>query len=136
MQTFLPYADFRASARCLDTKRLNKQIVECQQLIRAVARKRLGIKAGWQYHPAARMWERYPLALQRYHNACVRVWWDRGYDSHRALVLPLPECGDPDWLGDDRLHVSHQANLVRKLPSHYAPLFPGVDPSMPYFWPT
>lgn len=34
MQTFLPYGDFRETVKVLDNKRLNKQKVECLQIIR------------------------------------------------------------------------------------------------------
>lgn len=37
MQTFLPYPDFRQSAKVLDRARLGKQRVECLQLARAIA---------------------------------------------------------------------------------------------------
>ncbi|CAB5220198.1 hypothetical protein UFOVP235_1, partial [uncultured Caudovirales phage] len=82
MQTFMPYETFATSAKVLDNKRLNKQITEARQIMRALARKRLGIKAGWQNHPAVRMWEGHMLALQRYHNICVREWWERDFVSH------------------------------------------------------
>lgn len=36
MQTFLPYDDFAESLTCLDPKRLNKQISECFQILRAL----------------------------------------------------------------------------------------------------
>lgn len=36
MQTFLPYDDFAESLICLDPKRLNKQIAECFQILRAL----------------------------------------------------------------------------------------------------
>jgi hypothetical protein len=137
MQTFMPYVTFATSANCLDNKRLNKQITECRQIMRALARKRLGMKAGWQSHPAVLMWEGHLGSLQAYHNCCVRAWWDRGYNSHTMLAIHgLHDDDLPSWVGDLRLHVSHQANLVRKDPDHYGPLFPYVDPSLPYYWPT
>lgn len=137
MQTFLPYPDFTRSAAVLDNKRLNKQIVECRQIMRSLARKRLGIKAGWQSHPAVLMWSGHMSSLQDYHNECVREWWHRGYDSHTLLDIRMRDSDSlPSWLGDDRLHVSHQSNLVRKNPDYYGPLFPLVDADLPYFWPT
>ncbi|HYN29619.1 MAG TPA: pyrimidine dimer DNA glycosylase/endonuclease V [Dermatophilaceae bacterium] len=36
MQTFAPYADFEATARALDAKRLGKQRVEVIQIVRAL----------------------------------------------------------------------------------------------------
>ena len=38
MQTFLPYPDFIASARVLDSKRLGKQRVEALQVLRGLIR--------------------------------------------------------------------------------------------------
>jgi hypothetical protein len=67
MQTFLPYPNAWASARCLDNKRLGKQRVECKQILLA-----LGIDVGehrgnpesrWRHHPAVRMWRSHELYL-------------------------------------------------------------------------
>ena len=44
-------------------------------------------------------------------------------------------CGLPEWIGDDRVHASHQAALVRKDPAFYGELFPDADPELPYYWP-
>lgn len=134
MQTFLPHMSFILSAFVLDLKRLNKQITEAKQILNALNRKRHGVKAGWQNHPAVRMWEGYEPALMHYHNACVRMWWERGYSSHSMLTQPH-DPAMPPWWGDDAVHLSHQANLVRKDPAFYGPRFPGVEPSDVYVWP-
>ncbi|MGI8613947.1 MAG: hypothetical protein ACR2KL_08425 [Nocardioidaceae bacterium] len=42
---------------------------------------------------------------------------------------------DPPWLGDAELHRSHQSNLIRKDPTRYGPLFPGVPDDLPDVWP-
>jgi hypothetical protein len=40
---------------------------------------------------------------------------------------PLAEAGTlPPWFGDPAFHRGHQAALIRKDPSFYGPLFPGV----------
>ena len=134
MQTFVPYETFSWCAFVLDTKRLNKQIVEAKQILNALNRKRHGVKAGWQSHPAVRMWEGYEPALMHYHNECVLRWWERGYSSHDLLAQRSdPEY--PHWWGDEDVHHSHRANLVRKDPDFYGPRFPGVEPSDVYVWP-
>jgi hypothetical protein len=134
MQTFVPWPVFSYSAYVLDMKRLNKQITEAKQILNALDRKRKGITAGWQNHPAVRMWEGFEMALMNYHNACVLQWWDRGYSSH-DLLEQHAVFDYPDWWGDVAIHQSHQANLVRKDPDFYAPRFPGVEPSDVYVWP-
>lgn len=131
MQTFLPFPDFRASAKALDYRRLGKQRVEADQLLMAI----YGKTSGWRNHPAARMWRGYDSALIVYRNVMIQEWVFRGYKNTMPLY-DFPEIyAVPPWLGDEAFHLSHQSNLIRKLPSHYAPLFPGVSPELPYVWP-
>jgi hypothetical protein len=139
MQTFLPFPDFSASARVLDSPRLGKQRVEALQVQRAIVLPAYG----WQNHPAMRMWRGYIPALTRYALAMVDEWTARGHaDSTRSLIAefdPGAESDDtpalPSWLGDEALHLSHRSNLVRKAPEIYAEIFPGVPPDLPYVWP-
>lgn len=136
MQTFLPLVDFGASARALDYRRLGKQRVEALQLIRALE----GRTQGWRNHPAAKMWEGHLRYLAAYGLAMSDEWIARGYnDTIRGEFVSTMQRHtgtSPSWLGDPEFHRSHQSNLVRKLPSHYGPLFPGVPDNLPYVWPT
>ena len=52
MQTFLPYPDKRTSLDVLDNKRLNKQILECYQILNVLS----GNSVAWRNHPAVLMW--------------------------------------------------------------------------------
>jgi hypothetical protein len=52
VQTFLPYPDFRSTARVLDQRRLGKQRVEALQVLRGLIRPGYG----WRHHPAVKMW--------------------------------------------------------------------------------
>ena len=83
MQTFLPYPDFRLSARCLDNKRLGKQRVEAWQILRTL----LGENEGWKNHPAVRMWYRKTTALKIYSDAIVREWINRGFKNNMKLFF-------------------------------------------------
>jgi hypothetical protein len=130
MNTFLPYPDFPKCAKVLDWRRLGKQRVESMQVLRT-----LRVGGGWRWHPAVLMWKNYEEALENYGNAMVEEWIRRGYNN--TLSFPFhPEAKMPPWLGDCRLHASHQSNLLRKEPEHYRPLFPGIGNDLPYFWPT
>jgi hypothetical protein len=148
MQTFLPYADFAASAAVLDERRLGKQRVEALQVLRALTYEGYG----WQRHPAVRMWAGYPRALAAYGLTVCDRWTAAGHadtcaatigtDLTRAGLAPprsqqtLARLGMlPGWLGDERLHRSHRAALVRKDPDFYGPIFGDVDPTLPYYWP-
>ena len=149
MQTFLPHPDFHASAAVLDAKRLGKQRVEAIQVLRALTVPGYG----WRHHPAAAMWAGYEEALSRYGLVVCEVWCATGRqdtcrdtlraDLRRTTGLErirtqreLADAGDlPPWLGDADFHRSHQSSLVRKLPEHYRPHFPGVPEDLPYVWP-
>lgn len=66
MQVFITSSDFIEAAKVLDTKRLNKQIIECNQIFRAVS----GIKTGWRNHCVTRLWENYTKALMSFATEC------------------------------------------------------------------
>jgi len=51
------------------------------------------------------------------------------------MLVDYEFTGNPEWLGNPKLHASHQGNLFRKFPEHYGPLFPDADPTLPYYWP-
>ncbi len=149
MQTFLPCADFTASARTLDRRRLGKQRVEALQVLRAL----VVPGYGWRHHPAAKMWTGYEEALTRYGFEVCAVWCALGAadtcavklaDEYRqslggAVVRTQAELAVadelPPWLGDEAVHCSHQSALVRKDPDHYRARFPDVAPDLPYVWP-
>lgn len=98
---------------------------------------------GWVNHPAVLMWAKTPRALMVYQDAICDEWESRGYhDTCRyktRLVLdkyrpPAQRILMPKWLGDEKLHLSHQSNLIRKDPLFYTPKF-GSVPAMEYVWP-
>lgn len=140
MQTFLPYADFARSARCLDSKRLGKQRVEAWQIYKALTRKNYG----WQSHPAVCMWRGHLSSLLRYGIAICQEWRRRDFKDRmlpkfqRALsrLQKSPGRGQkPAFLGNPEFHASHRANLLRKNPGHYSRFRWKESPSLPYVWP-
>jgi hypothetical protein len=149
VQTFLPCADFRATAEVLDARRLGKQRVETIQVLRALT----VADYGWRHHPAATMWAGYEEALVRYGFDVCEVWCVTGrqdtcHDTLRADLLRATGLAEvrtqaqlaaerelPPWLGDAGFHRSHQSALVRKDPEHYRPCFPDVPDDLPYVWP-
>lgn len=149
MQTFLPYADFAASARVLDRRRLGKQRVETLQVQRAL----VVPGHGWRHHPAVKMWVGFEEALVRYGVDICAEWRAQGFaDTCEATMrtdlaqargitvvrtqAELAAAGElPGWLGDEAVHRSHQSALVRKDPGHYRRFFPDVPDDLPYVWP-
>lgn len=149
MQTFLPYADFAATARVLDRRRLGRQRVEAFQVLRG-----LTVPGhGWRHHPAVKMWAGYEEALVRYALEICAVWRASGYadtveEKIRADLAAatgvttvrtqeaLAAAGElPPWLGSEAFHRSHRSALLRKDPEHYRRWFPDVPADLPYVWP-
>ncbi|MFG1929858.1 MSMEG_6728 family protein [Mycobacterium sp. NPDC048908] len=149
MQTFLPYAEFVATAKVLDKRRLGKQRVETIQVVRALT----VAGYGWRHHPAAAMWAGYEEALVRYGLDICAVWCAFGNADTCATTLitdltrgtgvsapreqaELAHAGElPPWLGEPGFHRSHQSALLRKDPAYYRPVFPDVPDDLPYVWP-
>lgn len=134
MQTFLPFDDFNECARVLDRARLGKQCVECGQIYNAL----MGKSKGWRNHPATKMWKGHEDALKAYWFTCATEWGQRGYNGHmRVFDLHIPlSFGVPRWLGNPKLHSSHRAALLAKLPDHYGQFDWSEKPIVDYWWPT
>lgn len=155
MQTFLPFKDFDASAKVLDNKRLNKQILEGYQILKVLSND--DPRAGWRNHPAVKMWRGHEKALLEYVMTCVREADKRGIRTVnnvaniRALALEnIDRWGDglPYWFTNmetmSRVVTTHRANLYRKDPIYYVDLVRAVadqnnEPCCErcnYYWPT
>lgn len=136
MQTFLPYADFTASARSLDRQRLGKQRVETLQILNALSNP----SYGWQNHPAVKMWRGHAPALCNYGLAICAEWRKRGYEDNTGPKIAAFATSDewpslPQWLGYEPFHSSHRSNLLRKDPHYYAQFHWTDGPDLPYLWP-
>lgn len=134
MQTFLPYADFVESAKCLDYRRLGKQRVEAYQIINILTGKTA--KKGWINHPAVLMWKGYENALKQYCNCCINEWIKKGYKNNMQLyTLYSKDILYPFWLGKYEFHSSHRSNLLRKDFTHYSKFGWTEDSNISYYWP-
>lgn len=139
MQTFLPYADFNASAGVLDRQRLGKQRIEVLQILRVLA----GDSTGWRAHPAVKMWRGWEHLLVDYGLAVCTEWVRRDYMDTRAERIAQFDVQfhaqrdgrTPWWLGNEQFHLSHRSNLVRKMPGWYGPVWPNTTDDLPYVWP-
>ena len=125
MQTFLPYANYRESAKVLDNRRLNKQCLEASQML--VLAERLDsaeeVKNNYVHHPAFLMWRGFELSLTRYAFAMfdefARRHDGRQHASHQLLFdlcyyQPKLDAPKPSWVGDNKLHANHRARLLMK----------------------
>jgi hypothetical protein len=134
MQTFLPYPNFDATARCLDSQRLANQRVEAKVILKTA----LGCYNGWKSHPVVKMWRGHELQLVEYGVSICEEWQRRkNRDSLLDFFIhaKVPVTPLPWWLDDPRLCASHRSNLLRKNPEYYGQ-FGWKEPSnLPYFWP-
>ena len=114
MQTFLPSPSYQLTAKILDTVRLNKQLVECQQILNVLH----GKTSTWSNHPAVTMWKGYENSLSVYGLAMAEEWRKRKGSGHKSIDA-ITDYYDgygkcPWWLGTEELHLSHQSRLVHK----------------------
>ena len=130
MQTFLPSPNAITSARILDSKRLNKQILECYQILNVLSGK--SPTGGWRNHPAVLMWKGYERGLWQYVQAMIREAKLRGIrtENNEANLNKLKDqCWEswgstpPSFWEDTnklmRVITTHRASLFDKDPAHY-----------------
>jgi hypothetical protein len=142
MQTFLPYKDFDKSAKALDSKRLNKQILECYQILKVLSNP--DPRAGWRNHPAVKMWRGFEHLLLDYTMSMVKEANKRGIktDKNMQNIVDLINTHAidwgftiPAWYEDDvkmkRLTITHKANLYKKDPIYYFDFFSALAKSNP-----
>jgi len=130
MQTFMPYASFAETAKCLDWRRLGNQRNEARVILKAIK----GQSSAWSNHPAVNMWRGYEAALEAYLAAIISEWIARGYKNS----IPIPEPKGvvvPEWVGDEAFHASHRSNLLRKDATWYGKFGWEELPDLPYVWP-
>lgn len=133
MQTFLPYSSFSQSMACLDDSRLGNQVYREGMTL---------LRGGWPNHPASKMWRGYEQALANYLFHGYLELRRRGKDyTGRPWQIELEEASRgfdieyPPWLGDERLHSTHRANLLRKDPVWYGKYGWTEEPTEGYWWP-
>ena len=159
MQTFLASTNTLKAARALDNKRLNKQILECYQILNVLSgRSKTG---AWRNHPAVKMWEGYEHGLWEYVRGMISEASLRGIKTEnnvKNLNALYEECAEdwgnehPEFWRDEnkvmRIITTHRANLFKKDPLYYAhyqyavtspynsPCCPDRKQPCKYYWPT
>ena len=131
MQTFLPSRNFVTVAKILDSKRLNKQILEGYQILNVLSG--MSPTGGWRNHPAVKMWRGHEMILHTYISIMIAEAKQRGIktDKNEENICNLfNKVGEswgttlPDWFSDDkkimRIVTTHKANLFDKDPMYYA----------------
>ena len=148
MQTFVPFPDLHESALILDSKRLNKQLLEGRQIYSILTSKKT--TGAWVNHPAVKMWRNFDTAFYAYLCAIYEecnsrgIKTDKNWEAIQLMHNANWDRGDnvvmPHWWGDERVHQSHRNNLYRKDPDYYVEFyhdeFISCCNTCNYFWPT
>lgn len=137
MQTFLPYSTYSECAKVLDSKRLNKQILECYQILNILSGQ--SSSSAWRNHPAVLMWSGSESHLYNYTLAMVDEALSRGIKVGKNLLnlkTLYKKCHSlwgyavPSWyLPKHRKYVNttHQVSLYHKDPIYYIKFKSAVD---------
>jgi hypothetical protein len=139
MITFLPYKSFNQSAHALDSRRLNKQILEATQILECIRGMNdngnvidPNLNVARCHHPATLMWIGYEDSLKYYINCCFNEWIKRGKNNTRKIIEGDKNAQKPDWL-NDTLILSHRSILMHK-EEHYLS-FGWEKSELLYYWP-
>ncbi len=116
MQTFLPFASFTESAKCLDRQRLGQQRREAKAILSTV------IGQGNMNHPTVSMWRPFGVALCQYGQYICQEWISRGYkDETLDFFNQVMETNYadaefvmPEWNFMEELHKNHRQRLIEK----------------------
>ena len=110
MQVFIVGSPLE-TAQCMDKLRLNKQILECRQILDALN----GAKA-WSNHPCVLQYRGYEQWLRYYKRSLVQ--YVRGRKSLASHFSVLADAIRPDW-HDQRYYDNMKARLYTKDKEHY-----------------
>lgn len=150
MQTFLPFSDYETVAQTLDSKRLNKQILEGYQILKILSG--ASESGAWRNHPAVLMWRKSEVHLNDYIDHLVveanlrNIKTDKNVSNLKELKTRFGRfwsAEQPVWqkpVHMSRVIESHRANLYRKDSIVYGKF--SSDTTKPccdkclYYWPT
>jgi hypothetical protein len=151
MQTFITDTpEWAWGVDFLDQKRLVKQLLECRQIMAALA----GETKGWVNHPATKMWRGKEAQLFKYSLEVAKEMANRGYEYRNNLrnidylfYKNVDLGGDVDGRFSEydlnRIIYTHRGRLYEKDPEYYLHWYPYADfkkyvccDRCNYYWPT
>ena len=155
MQTFLPSSNISYTAKSLDNKRLNKQILEGYQILKVLSGE--SPSGAWRNHPAVLMWKGYETGLWSYIQHMIKEAKIRGIktinnennlnDLKEKCLSRWGKTPPMFWSNDNkvmRITTTHKANLFKKDPIYYIKYQYAADSpynkpcceKCNYYWPT
>lgn len=140
MQTFISSPDYAECASVLDSRRLNKSIVEIYQVMLALT----GGKA-WRSHPVTLAWQGYEGSLYDLLIAMHNEYYARTGRNHASALnaghlfterfdweAPRPR---PPFADDPMTWAMYRSLLLRKQPEHYRQYWPDHPDDLALIYP-
>lgn len=117
MQVFLCDISLEKSSKILDSKRLNKQIVEAFQIVTD--------RLPNFHHPAYLFWKDYKQELRQYMYCLCNEYSNRFHKEHKCSILSIPnEIKTFDFIPNIEYDLyTHKVNLLRKNYEWYSRFF-------------
>ena len=112
MQVFIPYPEPIEVAKCLDKRRLNKQIIEGHQILAAAK----GETKAWANHPITKMYKNHTEWL-RFYIYCLEFYKNGRIDVAKKFSAQADKIR-PAWM-TDAICNAHKRRLVAKDPEFY-----------------
>lgn len=120
MQTFLVSYNLEENAKCLDNKRLFKQLLEGYQILNTLIN-----NGQWSNHPASKAWRGFESYLYVYIEYIWKECQNRGIAQDSELLFKsiklLTDAGikgklhiKPNWWGREDIIASHRGRLKCK----------------------
>ena len=114
MQVFVPYPSPIDEAKCLDKRRLRKQIIECDQILAAIG----GKSEAWKNHPIVKMYSAYWPWLA-YYRGTLDAYLQRNIkEAEQCSWNARYACIEPPFLTSDFCD-QHKRRLYTKAPELY-----------------
>ena len=114
MQVFIPYQSPIDVAKCLDRRRLHKQILEANQILSAC----LGESKVWRNHPVVKMYIHHTTWLSFYRD-CLKSYLDDDIEQAQSISDYADELYRPNFITSS-LCDQHKRRLFTKDPSFYS----------------
>lgn len=140
---FLPYPDYQKTAAALAEVTLNHEIFAICELMECVHQ----TERSQEVDVDSRLlsaWQGHEVSLIELGLTCLDEFAKRGKQllirERMAWHMDCATSGEfsmekPAWVGDDDIHTSHKAKLIRDVPEYYLEKFPGVDANLSVVWP-
>lgn len=116
MQVFTPYPEPFKTADCLDDRRLNRQIIECKQILTAIK----GESTAWKNHPVVKQYRDHIPYLQNYMD-CLKAYKDNYLDAS-IIYSDCAMLYKPEFLTTEFCN-QHKRRLYTKDSNFYAAFY-------------